>query len=567
MARKSTLGTTVKIDGEKEFKQAVTDINNGLRVTASELSLVTARFSDNSKSVEALSAKNVVLENRFNSQKEKVDKLREALTNTAQKYGEADKKTMTWQTSLNLAEVELIKMEKELNDNQKELKEFANETDETKKKTSEFGDKLNSVISSLGINLPSGAQQAIKALDGQKVSTLALVGATATLITGLAKATIETAKTADEILTLSKITGLSTDTIQEMNYASELIDVSSETMTGAMRKMIKSMDDAQGGSKEASEAFRTLHLSITSNGKLKDSEQMFYELIDALGKVKNETERDALAMQIFGKSAQELNPLIDVGSKTLKEFGDQARQMGYVMDSNTLDSFGRLDDAMQIFNNQSQSFKNSIAVVMLPVLTGLFEMLNKIDPKILATIAIIAGITVTAIAVAKAIGDITSTFSAMNPATLKTTAIIVGVTAGLIALAAIIAVIVGKGDELNRTMANVGSSVGNMTNTVNNAGNKINIGHNANGTTNWRGGYTWINEEKKGEIVDLPSGSRIYPHDLSMTMARTSGIASETYNFYPGSIVIDPKNVKEFNDITKLIKGTNQASKVGTVMG
>lgn len=457
-------------------------------------------------------------------------------------------------------------MEKELNDNQKELKEFANETDETKKKTSEFGDKLNSVISSLGINLPSGAQQAIKALDGQKVSTLALVGATATLITGLAKATIETAKTADEILTLSKITGLSTDTIQEMKYASELIDVSSETMTGAMRKMIKSMDDAQGGSKEASEAFRTLHLSITSNGRLKDSEQMFYELIDALGKVKNETERDALAMQIFGKSAQELNPLIDVGSKTLKEFGDQARQMGYVMDSNTLDSFGRLDDAMQIFNNQSQSFKNSIAVVMLPVLTGLFEMLNKIDPKILATVAIIGGISVVAISVIKAVGDITSTFSAMNPATLKTTMIIVGITASLIALAAIIAVITGKGDELNRTMANVGSSVGNMTSTVNNAGNNLNMGHNANGTTNWRGGYTWINENG-GEIVDLPSGSRIYPHDLSMAMARTSGMGSETYNFHPGSVVIDAKNVREFNDIVKLVKGTNQASRVRTVTG
>ncbi|EMS74048.1 hypothetical protein [Ruminiclostridium cellobioparum] len=566
MGRKPTLGATVKIDGEKEFKQAVTDINNGLRVTASELSLVTARYSDNSKSLEALSAKNIVLENRFNSQKEKVDKLRDALTNAAQKYGEADKKTMTWQTSLNLAEVELIKMEKELNDNQKELKEFADETDETKKKTSEFGDKLNSVISSLGINLPSGAQQAIKALDGQKVSTLALVGATATLITGLSKATIETAKTADEILTLSKITGLSTDTIQEMNYASELIDVSSENMTGAMRKMIKSMDDAKGGSKEASEAFRTLHLSITSNGKLKDSEQMFYELIDALGKVKNETERDALAMQIFGKSAQELNPLIDVGSKTLKEFGDQARQMGYVMDSNTLDSFGRLDDAMQMFNNQSQSFKNSIAVVMLPVLTGLFEMLNNLDPKILATVAIIGGISVVAISVIKAVGDITSTFSAMNPATLKTTMIVVGITAALIALAAIIAVIVGKGDELDRTMTNIGSSVGNMTNTVNNAGNKINMGHNANGTTNWRGGYTWINEEG-GEIVDLPSGSRVYPHDLSTAMARTSAVASETYIFQAGSIIIDPKNVKEFNDITKLIKGTNQASRVGMVIG
>ena len=562
----SNIGAGIVLDGEKEFKKALTEINNGLKVTASELTLVTAKYSDNANSVKALTERNIVLENRIAGQTEKVAKLRDALENSAKQYGESNSKTMAWQVSLNKAEAELIAMEKDLKKSQKELDNFGKEAEDATKQTSSFGDKLSNVIGALGVNLPAGAEQAIKAIDGTKVSTLALVGAVAGLVVGFGKATIETAKYADEVLTLSKVTGLSTDTIQEMNYASELLDVSSETMTSAMRKMIKSMDDAKGGGKDASEAFRTLHLSITNNGKLKDSGQMFYEIVDALGKVKNETERDAIAMQIFGKSAQELNPLIAAGSSSLKEFGAQAREMGYIMSGDTLDAFGNLDDKMQMFSNQAATFKNSIAIILLPVLTAFFDLLNKIDPKIMATVAIIGSIAVIGITVIKAVGDITSTFSAMNPAMLKTTAIVVGVVAALIALAAIIAVISGRGDELNRTMSNVGASVGNMTSTVNGAGSRMQIGRNAKGTSNWRGGLTWVNEEG-GEIVDLPRGTRIIPHDVSMEMARNNNSKQgDTFVFQPGSIVIDAKNVKELNDVINAAKRTKQTARAGMVM-
>jgi len=48
-----------------------------------------------------------------------------------------------------------------------------------------------------------------------------------------------------------------------------------------------------------------------------------------------------------------------------------------------------------------------------------------------------------------------------------------------------------------------------------------NIGKNAAGTDNWRGGLTSINEVG-GEIIDLPSGSRVIPHDVSMEMAKNA---------------------------------------------
>lgn len=566
MAKKTTIGAGIVLDGEKEFKRAVTDINNGLKVTTSELMLVTARFSDNAKSMEALTAKSEVLENSVNGQREKILKLREALAHSATTYGEADAKTMKWQVSLNKAETELVGMEKELEKTSKEIEELGKEEEEAGKKTSSFGDKINSLVGALGINLPAGAQEAIKAIDGQRISTLALIGATAGIITGFVKASFAAADFADDMLTLSSQTGISTDTLQELKYAAEFVDVSLETMTSSMAKMVRSMSSAQNGSKEASEAFKKLHVSITNNGKLKDSEQMFYEIIDALGKVKNETERDALAMQIFGKSAQDLNPLIEAGSDRLKELGEEAQKLGIIISADNLGQLGDLKDHMDKLNAQTSALKLNLGLALAPALIEIFEILNKMNPQVLATVAIIGSIAVVAITVVKSIADITSTFSAMTPVTFKTTMIILGVVAALIALAAIIAVITGKGDELNRTMANVGSSVGNMTSTVNNAGNSLQIGRNASGTDIWRGGYTWVNEEG-GEIMDLPWGTRIIPHDISMEMARTAGSTGEIYNFQPGSIVIDAKNVREFNDIVKLVKGVKQTSRVGTVRG
>lgn len=571
------IGVKVAVAGEKEFKEALKGIESGLKVNASAMNMLTAKYADNEKSVEALTAKGKALENTLSSQKEKVDKIKEALTASAQKYGEADKRTMKWQTELNNAEAALFKLDNELkkNENQleeanKSMQEYGTKADEVAINTDGLGGKIAGLSNHLGINLPAGAETAISALDRTKLSTVALVGVVAGMVTGLGKLTISTAKAADDILTLSKVTGLSTDTIQEMNYAAELVDVSTDTMTGAMRKMIKSMDDARGGGKDAAEAFRHLHVSITNNGELKDSEQMFYDVIDALGKMKNETEKDALAMQIFGKSAQELNPLIDVGSKALKEYAAQAQAMGYVLGPETLEKFGKLDDAMQTFNNQTVALKGVLAQALLPVMIVIFDLLSKMDPKLLASIAIIGTMAAVAITVVKAVKSVVDIFKPVTAATeaasaattianakwLKTVVIIVGVVAALIALAAIIAVIVGKGEQLNSTMNNIGGSIGNMTSTINGAGNQVNVGRNALGTNSWRGGLTWVGESGP-ELLNVPSGSQIYSNKKSREMVSQQQLGGGG-SIQTNHIYVNANNLQQMSDVVNLMERQRQ---------
>ena len=115
MANK-TIGAGIALDGEKEFKQAVSGINKDLSVLGSEMQKVTAKFSGNEKSMESLTAKSDVYNKQIETQKKKIEEIQKALANSTKEYGENDKKTKDWQISLNKAEAELAKTEKSLRD-------------------------------------------------------------------------------------------------------------------------------------------------------------------------------------------------------------------------------------------------------------------------------------------------------------------------------------------------------------------------------------------------------------------------------------------------------------------
>lgn len=138
MAGSNTFGGTIKLEGEKAYRQAISQINLDLKVLASEMSKVTAEFGKNNTSSSALTSKSKVLNEQIERQKGKIETLRGALEESSEKYGENDKKTNNWKISLNKAEAELIKLEKELGDNEKALKGSENATDDNTNSLKKF---------------------------------------------------------------------------------------------------------------------------------------------------------------------------------------------------------------------------------------------------------------------------------------------------------------------------------------------------------------------------------------------------------------------------------------------
>ncbi|WP_195200553.1 hypothetical protein [Faecalispora jeddahensis] len=622
----NTFGASVKVDGEKEFKQALENINNGLRVNSSELQKLTAQYASSGSSVEALARKQEALESKIAGQQEKVETLRKALSAAATDYGESDKRTMAWQVSLNKAEAELFKLNDELSNNQKALEESKTTTDgmkysndqltksiadqqtkisELKKglaenaaqygendqrtlyfkdaldkaqteldgmnkdlasnekalksaeeKTGNLGDAIRGIADAAGLDIPPALNGMITKLDGVSKSGAALTGVLVGITTALYKTTMKTTESAGKIDELSHKTGMSVEKIQELNYAAEFLEVSAEDIGSSIAKMTKNMDAARSGTGDAAEAFKSLHIRIKDgNGQLKDSETIFYQVIDALGNVRNETEKDALSMAIFGKSAMSLNNLILEGSDNIKGYAKEAQNMGYVMDKDTIDKFNQLDDAMVRWNRVTETTSNSMATALLPILTTVFEAFGKIPVPVLQTTAVLAGTIATIVLTVKTIKELTSTGSAITgffklaDGSMDMTKIkILAVVSALVALAAIIAIIMGKSGEIQRTFSSIGDSVGKINGQVNNvstSGAYNRIPAYAKGTTYHPGGPAIVNDGPgyPGEIIDLPNGSRVYPHG---TYPQGGG---DTYY-----VTIDAKNVQEFNDIVRLAK-------------
>ena len=405
-----TISTKFAVEGEAAYKTAVGNINRDLKVLTSDLALVSARFKGNEDSMEAVTAKTEVLNKIYVAQKSKVKELSDALQNAKdsannfglkhaeltdklqanksamdalnkssdysaeamtklveenkqlnkellandEKFDAAVKSTQSWKMQLNGAESEVIKTEAALKDVNTELKD----TDKVTKDSSESFEKFSGTMGKVGVAV-AGA-------------VVAIAAASAAAVTALAKLSAETAVYADNILTMSAQTRISTQALQEYTYAAELVDVSVETLTGSMAKQIRSMSSAQDGSKQFTDAYKQLGISVTDvNGNLRDSETVYWEAIDALGRISNETERDALAMQLFGKSAQDLNPIIAQGSAGMKAFAAEAQAAGAVMSDETLKAFGEFDDAIQRLSQGAEAAKRALGGVLLPQLTEL----------------------------------------------------------------------------------------------------------------------------------------------------------------------------------------------------
>lgn len=123
-------GLKIGLEGEKEFKKALSEINQSFKVLGSEMKVVTSQFDKNDNSVQALTARNQVLNKEIEAQKQKIETLRAALANASESFGENDRRTQSWQIQLNNATAALKDMERELDRNNTALDEAEREMDD-----------------------------------------------------------------------------------------------------------------------------------------------------------------------------------------------------------------------------------------------------------------------------------------------------------------------------------------------------------------------------------------------------------------------------------------------------
>ena len=272
-----SFGLKIGLEGEKEFKKALAEINQSFKVLGSEMKLATSQFDKNDKSVEALAARNKVLRKEIDEQTTKIDTLRKALQNAATSFGENDRRTQNWQIQLNNVEAALNDMNRELDENEKAIKEDGKAAEESGSKFEGFGKVLKTVGVALGAVAVAAGAAAVK-LGKEVIAAYAdyeqLVGGVDTLFKDSSQEIQRYAANA------YKTAGLS---------ANEYM----ETVTGFSASLIQSL----GGDTE--KAAKYADMAITDMSSIQNAYQGFakqnYTMLDNLklgyGGTKQEMER------------------------------------------------------------------------------------------------------------------------------------------------------------------------------------------------------------------------------------------------------------------------------------
>ena len=424
-------GITIEFRGETtKLSSALKTIDKETRGLDKELRNINTALKFNPTSIDLWRQKQTVLKDKI---KETEDKLK-------------------------LLKREQARMDAEgVDKNSKEYRELQREIISTESKLKTFKSQLKSVGN---VKLRAVSEQFKEMGDKLTTAGQAMVpfsAAGAAVAGSLGALAVKSGKAADDINTLSKVTGISTQQLQLYKSAADLVDVSVETIAQSQQRLTKSMSSASDGTGKQADAFKELGISVTNaDGTLKSSDQVFNEVIKALGGVENETKRNALAMTLMGKSAMELNPLIEDGGKTYEQLAKTMAENNLkFVDQETIDGANRFNDALDTLKASGlatlQTLGTQLASYLAPAMEKIAGALEKVlgwlsqlSPTTLTIIGIIA-LVVAAIApvllflgkIAFAISAITGLMATMGisfAAIAGPVAIVIGVIAALIAI-------------------------------------------------------------------------------------------------------------------------------------
>lgn len=401
-------GITIEIGGETTKLQAsLKGVNSTINSTKSQLRDVEKLLKLDPTNTELLRQKQKLLGDQVKATSDKLEELKKAQAQMdASGVDKSSQEYMALQR-------EIIATEQELKNAEKEARNF------------------NATLEKVSATATKVSEGAAKAAEKTRALSTAAAGALA----GIAGVAYKAATNADDLNTLAKQTGFTTAELQKMQYAADRIDVSMETITGASQKMVNKLRSSE-------KTFADLGIATRdASGNLRSSSDIFYDTIKYLSTIENETERDAVAMSIFGKSANELAGVIDDGGQALKEFGDEAEQAGLILDQETLDGLNEVNDEIDKLKAKGAASIAKAGASALQALTPLIEKVASAIEKVLNFIAQLTPqqmqIIVTILAVVAAISPLLSLVSALSAAIAflaSPIGIVIAIIAALIAI-------------------------------------------------------------------------------------------------------------------------------------
>lgn len=395
-----TKGIMIDIGADtSQLESALKNVNKSARALDSELNKVNRALKFNPSNVELWRQKQELLTQKVDETQRKLDLLK-AKQSDMDAQG-IDKNSAEYRN----LQREIIETESKLKTFKAQLRQVGN----VKLKA------LAGQFKEVGQNLQD---------MGQKMRGVSMAGAA--VVAGLGAMAYKSAQTADNLNTLSKIYNINTRDLQKYGAAAQLVDVDVETIAKSHLKLEKAMNSARGGTGANAEAFKQLGISVTNaDGSLRDGDAVWQETIAALGQMTNETERDALAMQLMGKNAAALNPLIADGGETYKAVADTFAKYGLdFVDQETLNRANEFNDQLDTIKAIGlvtfQTLGAQLAGYLAPAFAKVTDLVGRfagwlsgLSPQVLAVIGVIGGVAAGIAPVLIVVGKLATGISAI----------------------------------------------------------------------------------------------------------------------------------------------------------
>lgn len=431
MARIS--GITIEIGGDTtQLQSALKGVNSTIKSTQNQLKDVEKLLKLDPHNTELLRQKQQLLGNQIQNTKQKLDTLKEA--QAQMDAAGVDKNSEQY-----------MALQREIIDTENSLKRLEQQLAEVSAQAGTAGSGMEKFQAAMQ-KVSSKADAVAKATAAAAEKTRALSTAAAGALAALLGAGYKAATTADDLNTLAKQTGFTTEELQQMQYAADRIDVPMEAITKAAKKMTKQLINSE-------DKFTDLGIATRdASGNFRGTSDIFYDTIQALSQIENETERDMIAMELFGMSANELAGIIDDGGEALRGFGKEAKEAGLILDQETLDGLNEVNDEIDKLKAKGAATIAKTGAKALQALTPvldkvaagiekILDFIGNLSPQTLGIIMTVLAITAALSPMLKMISKVSSGVSLLTGGLAELAPAIAGISGPVLAIVAVIAVL------------------------------------------------------------------------------------------------------------------------------
>ena len=364
MANKE-IKTRFRLEGEADFKRGIKEAADAIKVLDSEQKLAKAQFEATGDAQQYAAETARILRDKIAEQEKAVAAAEAAMKELREKGVEKNNDAFRkWQTRLNNAKTSLVKMQDQLDKADEDIKETSHNLGEGENAAKGFEEQLENV--GKGIDF----QNTIAAIDNVKKHIEGIIKAAVKASIGLWNMETDAGKWADDLVTAASKAGIDVETYQSWQYASNIIDTDVSTITGTITRLEK---DLGSSNEEMAKSFNSLGIRTReSSGKVRDAEAVFWDVVDALGRVKDDTTRSIYAQKLLGQSWKELNPLIEAGSAAYKKEAEEGRKNAVVSKEN-VEALVKWNDSQNKLNASLTKAKYDALAALAPTFTQVAE--------------------------------------------------------------------------------------------------------------------------------------------------------------------------------------------------